>query len=120
MTSITEKTITIENALKIWMLNNLGREFKAYLAILNDRMKNDEERKDNKKLSKAIEEEETRIVAEQKPSVHFVTRKSHYSQSQKRDKKDQIEWLLYWKCACQNSSDQVYRYTEDECYRCHK
>ena len=79
--SIKEQNITIEDALKIRMLNNLGPAFKTYLTVVNDRMRKDEKLEEDEILFKAIEEEETRIVTEQKAIANFATTKSHYLQS---------------------------------------
>ena len=74
--SISEQKITIEDALKIRMLNNLGPAFKTYLTVVNDRMRTNERLEDNETLFKAIEEEETRMKAEQKASANFAKSKS--------------------------------------------
>ena len=39
--SIKGQSITIEDALKIRMFNNLGPAFKTYLTVVNDRMQKD-------------------------------------------------------------------------------
>lgn len=78
--SIPEQKITIEDALKIRMLNNLESAFKTYLAVVKDRTRTDEKLKDDKVLFKAIEEEETRMKAEQKASANFASTKSKSSQ----------------------------------------
>lgn len=51
------------------MLNNLGRAFKTYLIVVNDRMQKDKKLEEDEALFKAIEEEDIRIVTEQKASV---------------------------------------------------
>lgn len=117
--SIKEQSITIEDALKIRMLNNLGPAFKTYLTVVNDRMRKDKKLEEDEALFKAIEEEETRIVTEQKASANFATTKSHYSRSQEGGKEDLTEWPLCKKCACKHPSDRTCRHAEDECYRCH-
>ncbi len=40
-TSIKKQSITIKDALKIRMLNNLGPAFKTYLTVNNDRIRKD-------------------------------------------------------------------------------
>ena len=40
-TSIQEQNITIKDALKIWILNNLGPAFKIYLIIVINWMQKD-------------------------------------------------------------------------------
>ena len=62
--SIKEQNITIKDALKIWMLNNLGLAFKTYLTVVNDRMQKDEKLEEDEVLFKAIEEEETNEIGE--------------------------------------------------------
>lgn len=73
--SITEQSITIEDALKIRMLNNLGPAFKPCLIVVNDRMRKGKKLEEDGALFKAIEEEETRIVTEQKASANFAATK---------------------------------------------
>ena len=84
--SIKEQNITIEDVLKIRMLNNLGPAFKTYLTVINDQMRKDEKLEEDEILFKAIEEEETRIVTKQKASANFATTKSHYSRLQETGK----------------------------------
>ena len=118
--SIKEQSITIEDALKIRMLNNLSSAFKTYLTVVNDWIRKDKKLEEDETLFKAIEEEKTRIVAKQKASANFVTTKSHYSQPQEGGKEGQIEWPMCRKCACKYPSDRVCRHAEDECYKCHR
>lgn len=115
-----EQSITIEDALKIRMLNNLGPAFKTYLTVVNDWMRKDKKLEENEALFKAIEEEETRIVTEQKASANFASTKSHYSRSQEGGKGEQTEWPLCNKCACKHPSNRICRHAEDECYKCHR
>ena len=75
--SIQEQNITIEDALKIWMLNNLGPTFKTYLTVINDQIQKYEKLEEDEVLFKAIEEEETCIKAEYKASANFALTKSH-------------------------------------------
>lgn len=75
--SIKEQSITIEDALKIWMLNNLGPAFKTYLTVVNDWMRKDEKLEEDEVLFKAIEEEETRIRVKYKASINFALTKSN-------------------------------------------
>lgn len=117
--SITEQSITIEDALKIRMLNNLGPAFKTYLTVVNDRMRKDKQLEGDEALFKAIEEEETRIVTEQKANVNFASIKSHHSRLQEGGK-EQTEWPLCRKCACKHPSNRICRHADDECYRCHR
>lgn len=117
--NIKEQSITIENTLKIRMLNNLGPAFKTYLTVVNNRIQKDKKLEENKALFKVIEEKETRIVIEQKVSVNFVMIKSHYLQLQERGKENLTEWPLYKKCACKHLLNRTCRHAEDECYRYH-
>ena len=91
MASIKKQSITIEDTLKIWMLNNLGPAFKTYLTVVNNWMQKDKKFEEDEALFKAIKKKETQIITEQKPIANFATIKSHYSQSQKRGKKNLIE-----------------------------
>lgn len=89
-TSFKKQSITIEDAFKIWILNNLGLAFKIYLTVVNDRMRKYKKLEEDKVLFKAIGEKESWILAELKTSVNFVTTNSHYFQPQ-RSKKGPIE-----------------------------
>ena len=89
--SIMEQSITIEDALKIRMLNNLGPAFKTYLTIVNDQMRKNKKLEEDKTLFTAIEEEEIRIVTEEKASANFATTRSNYSRLQEEGKKKPIE-----------------------------
>lgn len=64
------------------MLNNLGPAFKNHPTVINDRIRKEQKLGEEEVLFKAIEEEETRIVAEQKISANFVTAQSHYSHAE--------------------------------------
>lgn len=59
-----EQNITIEDALKIRMLNSLGAAFKTCLTVVNDQMRKDDKLEEDEALFKAIEEEEITMVAE--------------------------------------------------------
>ena len=83
--SVVEQKITIQDALKIRMLNNLGPSFKTYLTVVNDRMRAKEMLDDDETLFKAIEEEETRMKAEQKAFAKFASAKSQ-SKTQNKEK----------------------------------
>ncbi len=89
------------------MFNNLGQAFKTYLIIVNDRIRNNKQLDENEKLFKAIQKEKTWIISERKASVHLVTTKSYHLKLQKKDTKDQVEWRLSKKCACNHPSDFV-------------
>lgn len=82
------QSITIEDTLKIRMLNNFGPAFKTYLIVLNDCMQKDKKLEENEALFKVIEKKKNRIVTEQKASANFATTRSNYSQSQERSKKE--------------------------------
>ena len=92
--SIKEQSITIEDALKIRMLNNLGHAFKTYLTVVNDRMRKDEKLEEDEVFFKAIEEEETRIKAEHKTSANFASTKSNAKPKggASKEKKEFVEW----------------------------
>ena len=108
--SIKEQSITIEDALKIRMLNNLGPTFKIYPTVVNDRMQKDEQLEEDKVLFKAIVEEETRIKAESKASANFATTKLH-SKSQRsaapKGKKEFVEWPKCRKCRYKHLADRT-------------
>lgn len=59
--SIQEQNITIEDILKIRMLNNLGPAFKTFFTIVNNWIQKDKKLEKDKVLFKTIEEEETYI-----------------------------------------------------------
>ena len=113
--SITEQEITIEDALKIRMLNNLGPAFKTYLTVVNDRMRTDEKLEDNETLFKAIEEEETRMKAEQKASANFAAAKSR-----SRDTTSTFtDWPKCKRCGCKHPAEAACRHANLECDKCH-
>lgn len=116
--SISEQKITIEDALKIRMLNNLGLAFKTYLTVVNDRMRTDKKLEDDEVLFKAIEEEKTRMKVEQKASANFASTKSK-SQGNS-EKKTFSEWPKCKKCGCKHLQDTACRHVDDKCDKCHK
>ena len=121
--SIKEQSITIEDALKIRMLNNLGPAFKTYLTVVNDRMRKDEQLEEDEVLFKAIEEEETRIKAESKASANFAATKSHSKPqggAAPKGKKEFVEWPKCRKCGCKHLADQACKHANEECDKCHK
>ena len=121
--SIKEQSITIEDALKIRMLNNLGPTFKTYLTVVNDRMRKDEHLEEDETLFKAIEEEETRIKAESKASANFAATKSHskpHGGAAPKGKKEFVEWPKCRKCGCKHLTDQTCKHANKECDNCHK
>lgn len=75
--SIKEQSVTIEDALKIRMLNNIGPVFETYFTIVNNQMQKNTKLKDDKVLFKMIEEDETRIKTEHKISINFASIKSN-------------------------------------------
>ena len=119
---IKEQNITIEDALKIRMLNNLGPAFKTYLTVVNDRMRKDEKLEEDEVLFKAIEEEETRIKAEHKASANFASTKSNAKPKggASKGKKEFVEWLKCKKCGCKHLADQACKHANEECDRCPK
>lgn len=70
--------ITIEDMLKIWMLNNPYSTLKTYLTVINNRPQKDMQLEENKVLFKRIEEEKTHITATSKVSVNFPTTKCYF------------------------------------------
>lgn len=114
--SILEQKITIEDALKIRMLNNLGPAFKTYLTVVNDRMRTDEKLEDDEILFKAIEEEETRMKADQKASANFASTRSQGNVKERKF----VEWPKCKKCGCKHLSDVACNHAEDQCGKCHK
>ena len=111
--SIKEQSITIEDALKIWMLNNFGPAFKTYLTIINNQMQKDKKLKEDKVLFKAIEKEETYIKAKHKASANFALTKSN-AKSKRKASKEKKEFVKGPKCkkySCNHLIDQVYKHT---------
>ena len=121
--SIKEESITIEDALKMWILNNLGPAFKIYLTVVNNRMQKDEQLEEDRVLFKVIMEKETRIKVESKASANFATKKS-YSKSQggvaPKVKKEFVEWPKCRKCSCKYLADQACKHANEEYDKCHK
>lgn len=85
--NITEQNIAIKDTLKIQMLNNLGPVFITYLTVVNNQMSKDKKLKEDKRLFKLIQEEETQIVIEQNTSANFAMKKFNHSRLQERCKK---------------------------------
>lgn len=75
--SIKKQNIIIEDALQIWILNNLGLVFKIYLTIVNNQMQKNKKLEEDEVLFKAIEEEKTCFKAEHKTSANFTLTKSN-------------------------------------------
>lgn len=100
-------------------MNNLGLAFKTYLTIINNWIWKSKKLKEDKTLFKAIKEEETWIITEQKTSANFTTIRSNYLWLQEKSKKKQIEWPLYKKCVCKHFLNQICRHTEDKYYKYH-
>lgn len=73
--SIIEQSITIEDALKIRMLNNLGLEFKTYFFMVNVRIWKDKKLDKDDVLLKAIEGAKICIKAKYKAWANFVSTK---------------------------------------------
>lgn len=76
-TSIKKQNITIKDALKIQILNNLSPIFKTYLTIVNNWMQKNEKLEKDEVLFKIIEKEETWIKAKYKISANFASSKSN-------------------------------------------
>ncbi len=98
--SIKEQSITLENALKIQMLNNFGQTFKTYLTIVNDPVRKEEMLGEDDDLLKAIEKEETRIKADHRASANFASTKSSAKpqRATTKEKKEFFEWPKCRKC----------------------
>ncbi len=98
--SIKEQSITVEDALNIQMLNNLGQTFKTYLTIVNDQVRKEEMLGENDDLLKVIEEEGTRIKADHRASANFASTKSSAKPQRgtTKEKKEFVEWLKCKKC----------------------
>ena len=120
--SIKEQNITIEDAIKIRMLNNLSPTFKTYLTIVNNCRQKVEQFEEDEILFKAIEEEETYIKTVSKASVNFATIKSHskpQGQAQKR-RKEFVKWPKYKKCGCKHLANHVCKHANEEYDKCYK
>lgn len=121
--SIIEQKITIKDALKIRMLNNLGPSFKTYLTVVNDRMRTKETLDDDETLFKAIEEEETRMKAEQKAFEKFASAKdqSKTQDKEKKEKKTEFkDWPKFKKCGCKHLANKASKHANEECDKCHE
>ena len=69
---ITEQRITIEDALKFQILNNLWPSFRTYLTIVNDCIGRDAKLDDDETIFKAIQEEKTWMKANQKAFANIA------------------------------------------------
>ena len=120
--SIKEQSITIEDALKIRMLNNLGPAFKTYLTVVNNRMRKAEKLEEDEVWFKAIEEEETCIKAEHKASTNFASTKSNAKPKggASKEKKEFVDWPKCKKCGCKHLAGQACKHANEECDKCHK
>ena len=120
--SIKEQNITIEDALKIRMLNNLGPTFKTYLTIVNNQMQKDEKLKEDEVLFKAIKEKKTRIKAKHKAFANFASTKSNAKPKKgaSKEKKKFVKWPKYKKYGCKHLADQVCKYANEKCDKYHK
>ncbi len=120
--SIKEQNITIEDTLKIRMLNNLGPIFKTYLIVVNDRMRKDEKLKKDEILFKAIEEEKTCIKAKHKAFANFLLTKSNVKPKRgaSKEKKEFVEWPKCKKCDCKYLADQTCKHAIEEYDKYHK
>ncbi len=119
---IKEQSITIEDALKIRMLNNLGPAFKTYLTVVNDQIWKDKKLEEDNVLFEAIEEEETCIKADHKLSANFVSTKSSAKPQRRaaKRKKEFVEWPKCRKCGCKHLAEKVCKHANKECDKCHK
>ncbi len=119
--SIKEQSITIEDALKIRMLNNLGPAFKTYLTVVNDRMRKDKKLEEDDVLFKVIEEEETRIKADHRTSANFASTKSNAKPQggAAKGKKEFVEWPKCRKCGCKHLVDKICKHANEDCDKCH-
>lgn len=86
-TIIKKQNITIKDALKIWILNNLGSVFITYLTIINNQMQKDKKLEEDKVLFKAIDKEKTCIKTKHKASANFVLTKLNAKPQEKATKK---------------------------------
>ncbi len=69
--------ITIEKALRIWILNNLGPVFQTYQTIIKNKVRTVKKLEENQVFFKAIEEEKTQIKAKKKSPSNFAPTKSN-------------------------------------------
>ena len=120
--SIKDQTITINNSLKIQMLNNLWPPFKTYLIVVNDQIRKDEKLDEDNVLFKAIEEEETNIKTDYRASADFVSTKLNAKPQRRaaRRKKDVVKWLKCKKCGCKYLASRICKHSNEECDRYHK
>ncbi len=120
--SIKEQNITIKDALKIWILNNLGPISKTYLTIIKNQIQKDENLQEDKILFKAIEEKETHIKVEHKAFANFILTKPNAKPKKKasKEKKEFVKWPKCRKCSCKYLVDQVDKYPNKKCDKCLK
>ncbi len=120
--SIKKQSITIEDALKIRILNNFRPAFKKYLTVVNDQMRKEEKLEDDDVLFKAIDEEETHIKADNKTSANFGSTKSNAKPQggAAKGKKEFIEWPKCRKCGCKHLADKIFKDANEDCDKCHK
>lgn len=121
-TSIKKQNITIEDTLKIWMLNNFGLAFKTYLTVVNDWMQKDEKLEEDEILFKAIEEKKTHIKTKYKAFVNFTMTKSNAKPQERAAKgeKEFVEWPKDKKCGCKHLANQVCKYADKKCDKYYK
>ncbi len=120
--SIKEQSITIEDAFKIQMLNNLWPAFKTYWIVVNDRVQKDKKLEEDDVLFKAIEEEETRIKADHRASANFASTKSNAKPQGRaaKEKKEFVEWPKCRKFGCKHLADKICKHANEDFDKCHK
>ena len=120
--SIKEQSITIEDALKIRMLNNLGPAFKTYLTVVNDQIRKEKKLEAGDILFKAIEEEETRIKADHRASANFASTKSNAKPQggAAKGKKKFAQWPKCRKYSCKHLADKIFKHANKDCDKCYK
>ena len=120
--SINKLIITIKDALKISMLNNLWPVFKTDLTVINDRIRKNKKLKEDDVLFKAFEEKETRIKAEYKASANCASTESNAKPQKEATKRKTkfVEWLKCKKCSCKRLVDKAYEHANEKCNKCHK
>lgn len=69
--------ITIENALRIWILNNLGLVFQTYQTVIKNKIRTVKKLEENQVFFKAIEKEKTQIKTKKKSPSNFAATKSN-------------------------------------------
>ncbi len=120
--SIKEQSIIIESVLKTQMLNNLGRLFKTYLKVVNDRMRKDKKLEKNDVLFKAIEEEKTCIKVDYKASASIASTKSNakLQSGGAKERKEFVEWSKCKKCGHKHLADKICKHANENCDKFHK